>query len=268
MKEKRYPYVESPEKIAEALGHGRYTITEKSEYIKNNAENFFRNIDFVSVATYTELFTTLDLDNKTVLDVGAGYSIAPTDLKVPPMIVALQKVNPKVTLIPFDYNHNRSKSWLLLDSAENSDNIKLEPVTGDATSLPFADSTLDGYISSNLINEPTATDSELHFVHKLFQEAYRVLKPGGFLIITSFGYFYWELNSGATLCNDNIDTEEIVTKEQVAKLLAQAGFITQQDLPLDTSLMSSTIKERLAQTTNALSGGVQDACAFVAYKPL
>lgn len=256
-------------KISESLGPSRnMTVDQKIEYLIDNGHKFFINLDLVSSSTYQGLFESLELDGKTVVNVGAGYSLGPGYNHSSPLAEAMSKVNPNIVYIPVDYNHARTRSWPLLESIDGKDDgrIKIEPVTADATSLPFKDGSVDGYLSANLINEPRVGESELVFVKKILDEAYRVLKPGGFIVLSSFGYFWWKLKDGQVIYNDSIDIEEIVDKDKVRQLLIATGFVDITELPLDEAQAKEAIKERLERNQNSVEVGIRDACAFFARK--
>lgn len=262
----------SPEKTitetAKEMGHGRMSINDKELYLIEHGHKFFHNADFVSVDTYEKLFRGFDLNDKTIVNVGADFSIHdPSSIEVNPMTEALSVINPKCTIIPLDYSHTRTKSWLLLDTkGANNDNIHLEPVTGDATSLPFQDSSLDGYLSSNLINEPRGKETELTFVRKMIGEAYRVLKPGGFLVITSFGYFWYKLEDGTIIYNDNVDIDEIVEKEMVKTIFEKVGFSAVTEIHLDKKAITEAVLGRSKRRMDAAKCGVREECAFLVIK--
>jgi SAM-dependent methyltransferase len=191
-----------PKKAAAALGSGRMSEAEKREYLESHQDKLHHNADFVSVETYIDLFKKIDLTNKIVVNIGAGYSVSPLHYgAMNPVTMAISKIGVPMTFIPVDYNHDRTKSWLLLDTHDpkKNDLIQLEPVTGDATHLPFGDSSLDVYISTNLINEPREDELESNFVRRMIGEAYRVLRPGGSIVLSSFGYV-WHRNADGGGC--------------------------------------------------------------------
>lgn len=253
---------------AKEMGHGRMSVADKELYLVEHGHTFFHNADFVSVDTYERLFRGFDLNNKTIINVGAGFSIHhPSSVEVNPMTEAISNINPKCTVIPLDYLHTRTKSWLLLDTqGESNDNIHLEPITGDATALPCKDESLDGYLSANLINEPRGKETELTFVRKMISEAYRVLKPGGFLVVSSFGYFWYKLEDETIIYNDNIDIDEIVEKEMVKIIFEKVGFSAVTEISLDERAIEEAVLGRSKRRMDATKCGVREQCAFLAIK--
>lgn len=55
-------------------------------------------------------------------------------------------------------------------------------------------------------------------------EALRVLKPGGFLVLSSFGYMKSGYHDGKTVFNDGLRQEDIVTLREIEELLEKCGF--------------------------------------------
>lgn len=263
------PFSHNSAKIAELLGNGsRMNTEQKREYLESKGHAFFHNADLVATDTYLELFRGLNLNGKTIVNVGSGYALAGSYNGVTPMVEGLNKIDPDITYIPLDYNHDRSRSWLLLETEKPEENnrINLEPVTGDATLLPFGDETIDGYLSANLINEPRKEQSEVKFVTQMLTEAYRVIKPGGFIVLSSFGYLWYELEDGQIIYNDSVDIEEIVEKEKVLEILLKVGFSEIAELPLNQQEVEAVIRERLERNPKAIRAGIRDACAFFAKK--
>lgn len=262
-------FIRNPKKTAELFGEGRMTREEKAEYLNAHDRRFFRNIDFVNVDTYRSIFNQVVHPGDTIVNVGAGYSISPTPELVDSITRALQQSGEEVTLIPIDYSHDRTKSWLLLDTkeAEKDDLIHLEPVTASATDLPFGTASVDGYYSANLINEPRMDKPGSVFVKDMLTEAYRVLKPGGFFLVSSFGYVWWKLQNGLFIYNDNVDEEKMVTKEQIMEMLTEIGYTNIEEVPFDDKIIEEAAKERLARREDATEVGIQEACAFLAFKP-
>lgn len=257
---------ERAEEIGRELGGGnRMSEAEKVLYLKTHGDSLFINADFVSVETYRSLFSSLNLRGKTILNVGAGSAISNG---MSPIIEALDANGEEVVCIPVDYKPERTKSWDLLDTNDSSREgvVTLEPVTADATALPFPDGSVDGYISANLINEPRVAESEVQFVKSLFAEAYRVLVPGGFIVISSFGYFWWKTKEGEVLYNDLIDIEEMVSAQQVEQYLREAGFAHIDPIPLDSKEIQEAIQERRTRKQTTADAGVVEACAFFARK--
>jgi SAM-dependent methyltransferase len=119
-----------------------------------------------------------------LLDIGCGPGFLAAD-------ISLRFKNN--TVVGLDINEQ------MIDIAERrwSSNSNLSFLLGDAQELPFADHTID-YIVSSL---------SLHHwknVEKVFNEIYRVLKPGGRFIIFDLrrdgqAYFYYSLKIGQAL---------------------------------------------------------------------
>lgn len=250
------------------MGEGRITIDEKECYLLTHGHKFFHNADFVNVDTYKKLFEDIGLDGKTIVNVGAGFALSSAYKGITPMVEAISSLGQAVTLIPVDYDHIRTKSWLLLDTnkKESNDAVNLEPVTGDARSLPFKDNSLDGYLSTNLINESRKLETELSFVRKQIGEAYRVLKQGGFLVMSSFGYFWYRLKDGTVIFNGNIDLKEIVERDQIEEIIKKIGFSSVSQISLDEHEIQETIKQRLTRKDGTVECGVREECAFIAIK--
>ncbi|MFA5127376.1 MAG: methyltransferase domain-containing protein [Patescibacteria group bacterium] len=108
-----------------------------------------------------KLFPLLgDVKSKKILDVGAGTGRTS---------VILAKMGAEVTAL--DVSEKMLKEL-------KKKNAKIKIVVGDAESLPFPDKSFDAIMSAFLIvhlKDPT------HF----FDEAYRVLKDGGLLVVTN-----------------------------------------------------------------------------------
>lgn len=101
-----------------------------------------------------------EVKGKTILDVGAGTGRTS---------VVLAKMGAEVTALDV--------SEEMLKELKNK-NSKIEIVVGDAESLPFPDKSFDAVVAGFLIvhlKDPT----------RFFDEAYRVLKDGGILLVTN-----------------------------------------------------------------------------------
>ena len=101
-----------------------------------------------------------EVKGKTILDVGAGTGRTS---------VVLAKMGAEVTAL--DVSEQMLKEL-------TKKNAKIKTVVGDAESLPFPDKSFDVVVSAFLIvhlKDPT----------RFFDEAYRVLKDGGLLVVTN-----------------------------------------------------------------------------------
>lgn len=255
-------------RLAEVLGHGKMSIEQKERFLEENSHLIFTNVDFVSPKTYAEYLKKEKVTGENIAVVGAGFPFAGGQFNS--TIETLSKLeNGGAMLIPIGIKENRARSWLLPDRDEKpgEKGFEIAPVVADATKLPFAENSLGGYISTNLVNEPYKDESEIRFVRKMLNEAYRVLKPGGFLIISSFGYFRYETADGTVVYNDGIEAEEIVPEEVVERLLREAGFQIVEPMPLDHEEILRAIKNRKEKNPFPYAKtNIQDACAFFAKK--
>lgn len=253
--------------LAKALGESdKMSVEEKAAFLEAHGRKIFTNYDFISPETYLKVFSSIDLEGKSLVLAGAGY---PFDGEGASNVAkGLGKLKTNTNIIPVDILHTRAHGWLLMDEnkKEGEKGPDLNPIAADATRLPFPDNSIAGYISTNLINEPNKEQGELKFVKKLIQEAYRVLSPGGFLLLSSFGYFKYTEEGGHIFYNDNIDVEEMVPTELVEKALRDSSFVRIESLPLDDMEALRAIKNKRRDVLAINKVQIVDACGYVAYK--
>lgn len=124
-----------------------------------------------------------------------------------------------------------------LDYAENALHIsrQYEPeltlVTGDVHALPYAENSLGAYLSFGVLE---------HFEHGMqpaLREAYRVLKPGGVLVLTiPYPNLVWRIAqwkrslSGKNLINEDF-YESTYTRAALVENVTQVGFNLVEALP-------------------------------------
>jgi ubiquinone/menaquinone biosynthesis C-methylase UbiE len=124
-----------------------------------------------------------------------------------------------------------------LDYAENALHLsrqyepELNLVTGDVHALPYADNSLGAYLSFGVLE---------HFEHGMLpalKEAYRVLKPGGVLVLTiPYPSVVWKLaqwrrsRSGQQLINEDF-YESTYTRAALTDSVTAAGFQVMEMLP-------------------------------------
>lgn len=132
--------------------------------------------DFVSPEEYKavlkEHFKTLDLKDKTFLEVGVG-----TGSK---LAETLNELGANVVGVDI--------AQAPLETARKK---KIAPVVGSAFHLPSRDNSFDGVISINLVNTSAGTD--VTSLQKLLMENCRVLKEGGIFIQSHYGYAMREI---------------------------------------------------------------------------
>lgn len=186
--------------------------------------------DFISRETYDKVFDKLKVRNITMLDVGAGIVPVNPKFGASPYFEALKGRN--VKLVPIEHDILRIHTWKLINSHNIVPGVsKAMPVQADVNALPFRESSVDGAISVNYINSFKKNAKES--VNNFLEEIYRALKPGGFLIISTFGYTCQLSSRGDLTVNDKIPFNEFVTPAMVKELAKKVGFSKIEDVPLD-----------------------------------
>jgi SAM-dependent methyltransferase len=148
-----------------------------------------------------------------ILEAGSGLSAA---------LVVLREMGFHV--IGLDYALNALRASHAYDSS-------LELLGGDVHALPFADATLGAYLSFGVLE---------HFPHGMrpaLAEAWRVLKPGGTLVMTiPYPNVIWRLaqwrraRQGRARIDEDF-YESTYTRQQLVEACTAAGFNVVQTLP-------------------------------------
>jgi hypothetical protein len=198
--------------------------------------------DLVNPEEYRKLLDGRDLQNKKVLDIGAGFPTPKEPLLKEhlPLASELQEIleNFGAKIIAIDVSGEALKSQKTVGRC---------PVLGNAFQLPFQNESIDGgAIILNLFNASfRGTERREIFItieecKKILEEVYRVLQRGTFVIISNFGY-----------CIDVIDNllkisgpedSEIITPEMIIKLAEEVGFRNIRKISLDMERFELAIK--------------------------
>lgn len=148
-------------------------------------------------------------EGETVLDLGSGGGID--------VFIAAQKVGPNGRASGVDMTDEMLE--LARKTAAEHGITNVEFRKGDIEALPFGDSEFDVILSNCVIN--LATDKD-----KVFNEAYRVLKPGGRLAVSDMvtkakmpEYMRKNMDSWASCVSGAIPADDYLGK------LRDAGFI-------------------------------------------
>jgi len=110
------------------------------------------------------------VSGKHVLDVGAGTGRISIELAKKGSEVTALDVSEKML--------EKIKDSRLRLTTDGQARLKIKTVIGDAERLPFTDESFDGVIAAFLI-------VHLKNPQKFFDEVYRVLKPGGFFVVSN-----------------------------------------------------------------------------------
>ena len=193
---------------------------------------FRYNADFISAETYDKVFNELGVSHITMLDLGAGMAPVHPEYGSSPYTKALEDRG--VRLVPVDTNLFNAKTWHIFPRGPlHADDTYAEPVVASATKLPILSESVNGILSVNLFNAFKEPPREI--VLTMLKEAFRALKPGGFFLISTFGYYRMVTADGTVRYNDQMELAHFVTPAMVTELAAEAGFTAVVPVPLDGS---------------------------------
>jgi len=223
-------------------------------------ENFGKSIellprqyfDFVSTEKYKEFLEKYDLQNKKILDIGAGYP-APkesSEKELSPLASNLQEIL-----------ESRGAKIVAIDVAkpplEQQKEIGREPILGSAFQLPFKDESIDGgAISLNLFSSSfEGKEGKEVFISpeeckKILQETYRILQKNKFAIINNYGYIIATVDNIIKITGP--DETDIINSEMIEKLAKEVGFRNIENIPLDENRFELAKKFALESFPEAL----------------
>jgi len=212
--------------------------------------------DFVNAEKYKEFLEKYDLQNKKVVDVGAGYP-APKNFpekKFAPLASELQEII-----------ESRGAKIIAVDVAkaplELQKEIGRESVLGSAFQLPFKDESIDGgVISLNLFSSSfEGKEGKEVFISpeeckKILQETYRILQKNKFAIINNYGYIIATVDNIIKIIGP--DKNEIINSEMIKKLAKEVGFRNIENIPFDENRFELAKKFALESFPEALGNRI------------
>jgi SAM-dependent methyltransferase len=136
-----------------------------------------------------------------------------------------------VRVVTIDRDPLRAQSWRLISEDEPAPDPAIQPMVADAGMLPVENESVGGIISINLLN--AFHENAFPGVKMILEEAYRALKPGGFLILSTFGYSRRIAHDGKVSYNQNIPVPEQITEDALAQLGSTIGFTEIESIPLN-----------------------------------
>lgn len=190
--------------------------------------------DFVSAERYKELLAKYDLQNKKIIDLGAGY---PSPRKESPekkslplaseLDEILERKGAKIIAVdiakePLKYQKEKSR----------------ESVLGSAFQLPFKNESVDGgAVILNLFNSSFKGEGRKEIFitpeecKKVLEEVYRVLQKDKFAIVSNYGYILGKMDDLVKFMGP--EEEEIITSKTIQELAKEIGFKKVKTIPLD-----------------------------------
>jgi len=198
--------------------------------------------DFVNPKEYKKLLETRDLQDKKVLDIGAGFPTPkePSLKEKVPLASGLQEVleNLGAKIIAVDVAE---------EAAKRQKEVGRASVLGSAFELPFKDESIDGgAIILNLFNASFEGmwDEEIFITQeeckRILEEVYRVLKPGTFVIVSNWGYAIVIIDNLIRMTGPR--DSEIITPEIIKRLAEEVGFRKIRNISLDRKRFELAIK--------------------------
>ncbi len=189
--------------------------------------------DFVSAEKYKEFLERYDLQNKKVVDIGAGYPA--------PKVLSEKELSPLASELQ-EILEGRGAKIIAVDIAkaplEAQKEIRRESVLGSAFQLPFKDESIDGGATIlNLFNSSfKGKGGKEVFISpeeckKILQETYRVLQKDKFTISNNYGYIIANIDNLMKIIGP--EEREIITVEVIEELAKEAGFRHIENIPLD-----------------------------------
>lgn len=147
-------------------------------------------------------------EGEEVLDLGSGLGID--------VFLASERVGPEGRVVGLDASEEMVQKATEIAESNGYENVEFE--RGDIEELPFGDGTFDSVISNCVIN--LSPDKE-----KTYEEIYRVLKPGGRILISDIvteGELPEEVREDPEAWSSCIGGA--VEKEKYLNMIEKAGF--------------------------------------------
>ena len=190
--------------------------------------------DFVSARQYEALLGKYNLQNKKVIDLGAGYPPPATtspEKELSPLASELQEALERkgAKVISID---------VAMEALKQQKVQNREAILASAFQLPLESESVDGgAVAMNLLSSSFKGEGgkevfmKLEECKKILQEVHRVLQPGTFAIFNNYGYPVVTLDNQIKVVGP--DDDEVINSGMIQKLAEGAGFKRSENIPLD-----------------------------------
>ncbi|MFH1161991.1 MAG: class I SAM-dependent methyltransferase [Candidatus Jorgensenbacteria bacterium] len=191
--------------------------------------------DFVSAEQYGELLEDIDLKDKNVIDIGAGFPPPATDSPE-------KRFAPLASELPQIFERKGAKIVAVdvaTEALRKQQEAGREAVLASTFQLPFKTESVDGgCLILNLFNSSFGGDGRKEIFIKpnecshVLKEVFRVLRKGAFTIINNYGYITAYLDGSMKIMGP--EEKEMISPEETADMAKKIGFRKIQRIPLDT----------------------------------
>lgn len=169
-----------------------------------------------------------NLPAQQLLDLGCGTAWAATELF---------ELFPKVNITALDFSQ-----YMLNQIRPHS---KINPILADVHDIPLADESIDIMFSNMLLHWSNEKD--------VFKEAYRVLKPGGLILMSALGETsLFELKQAWTSVDNNAHVHDFPALHNLGDDLLKTGF---EQVVVNAEILTLTYKDIIALMKDIKASG-------------
>jgi ubiquinone/menaquinone biosynthesis C-methylase UbiE len=228
--------------------HSPPVTFEKARRLANHVHSI--SLDLLTGSIYQKIINALDINRDSIiLHLGAwAYWLEDPDL--------LKELLPPSNLVVCDINISKLETWWIfgIPGSWGYEQGSVTPVPANVSQLPFPDESIDMVYSKNLVNDPWFTWKEWN-LDVFFQEAKRVLKPGGMIFLNTFGYLVYKKPWFNEEYCIHCPMDQIITQQDLISYLQKYEFVDIQTYQPTEDVIRDRINQS-QQKENLRSRGV------------